>query len=228
MLDLVELGRGPPAVDDELHDLREVVHGDAGHERPGGEPPASQREGDHRHDRDRDEGPVLHQRPEDRIEEAGRAVHQPEQVGLELGDLRLAGDARRSRARPPPPRGRFRGPPSSPHGNDPSPWSTVHRCGAGGRSWRWSSCPPAFGSASTRRRRRSDPSLATGDDAVTVASFDFTESEILAELYAQALERRGIRVVRQLRLGPREFVGPPSSEAWSSWCPSTPAACSSS
>ena len=52
------------------------------------------------------------------------------------------------------------------------------------------------------------PSLALGDDAVTVASFDFTESAILAELYAQALERRGIRVVRQFRLGPREFVEP--------------------
>lgn len=49
---------------------------------------------------------------------------------------------------------------------------------------------------------------ALGDDAITVASFDFTESEILAELYAQALERRGYRVERQLGLGPRELVEP--------------------
>jgi osmoprotectant transport system substrate-binding protein len=52
------------------------------------------------------------------------------------------------------------------------------------------------------------PESATEDDAVTVGSFDFTESAIVAELYAQALERGGVRVVRQLRLGPREVVAP--------------------
>jgi osmoprotectant transport system substrate-binding protein len=52
------------------------------------------------------------------------------------------------------------------------------------------------------------PERATGDNAITVASFDFTESEILAELYAQAFEREGIRVIRQMRLGSREFVEP--------------------
>lgn len=56
----------------------------------------------------------------------------------------------------------------------------------------------------------------TGNDAapvdgrrpVVVASFDFAESELLAELYAQALEDEGIPVERQLRLGPRELVVP--------------------
>lgn len=52
------------------------------------------------------------------------------------------------------------------------------------------------------------PTMALGDDAVTIASFNFEESELLAELYAQALEARGIRVVRQMNLGPREIVGP--------------------
>lgn len=51
-------------------------------------------------------------------------------------------------------------------------------------------------------------SSALGDDAVTVGSFDFPESVLLAELYAQALEANGIRVVRRLGLGPRELVEP--------------------
>jgi osmoprotectant transport system substrate-binding protein len=49
---------------------------------------------------------------------------------------------------------------------------------------------------------------ALGDDAVTVGSFDFPESVLLAELYSQALEQQGVRVERALGLGPREFVGP--------------------
>jgi osmoprotectant transport system substrate-binding protein len=46
------------------------------------------------------------------------------------------------------------------------------------------------------------------DDAVTVGSFNFTESVLLAELYAQAIEAGGVRVERQLSLGPRELVAP--------------------
>jgi osmoprotectant transport system substrate-binding protein len=46
------------------------------------------------------------------------------------------------------------------------------------------------------------------DDAITVASFDFPESLLLAELYALALEGAGVRVERQLGLGPRELVQP--------------------
>jgi osmoprotectant transport system substrate-binding protein len=65
-----------------------------------------------------------------------------------------------------------------------------------------SSCGAASGGSGP------SPRPATGDDAITVASFDFTESEILGELYAQAFERDGIRVVRQMRLGSREFVEP--------------------
>jgi osmoprotectant transport system substrate-binding protein len=48
---------------------------------------------------------------------------------------------------------------------------------------------------------------ALGDDAITVGSFDFPESILLAELYSQGLEEHGIRVERALGLGPREFVG---------------------
>jgi osmoprotectant transport system substrate-binding protein len=49
---------------------------------------------------------------------------------------------------------------------------------------------------------------ALGDDAITIASFDFAESEVLAEIYSQALESEGLQVRRALRLGPRELVMP--------------------
>lgn len=49
---------------------------------------------------------------------------------------------------------------------------------------------------------------ARGDDAITVASFGFPESVLLAEIYAQAIEGAGIRVEREHSLGPRELVMP--------------------
>ena len=51
-------------------------------------------------------------------------------------------------------------------------------------------------------------SSALHDDAITVASFNFPESVLLAELYAQAIENAGVPVVRYLDLGPREIVMP--------------------
>jgi osmoprotectant transport system substrate-binding protein len=45
-------------------------------------------------------------------------------------------------------------------------------------------------------------------ESVVVASFDFPESELLAEIYAQALSEAGVPVRRELRLGPREVVLP--------------------
>src|SRR4051794_14854516 len=53
------------------------------------------------------------------------------------------------------------------------------------------------------------PRAAGGTKAgVRVASFDFAESRVLAELYAQALERAGIPVVRHIGLASREEVEP--------------------
>jgi osmoprotectant transport system substrate-binding protein len=46
------------------------------------------------------------------------------------------------------------------------------------------------------------------DDAITIGSFDFTESIVLAEVYGQALETAGYDVHRAFGLGPREFAGP--------------------
>jgi osmoprotectant transport system substrate-binding protein len=45
-------------------------------------------------------------------------------------------------------------------------------------------------------------------DAVVVAAFDFPESVLLAEIYAQALEAEDITVRREFDLGTREFVQP--------------------
>ncbi len=46
------------------------------------------------------------------------------------------------------------------------------------------------------------------DDAITVGSFDFDESMLVAEIYSQALEVEGFEVQRAFSLGPREFLGP--------------------
>ena len=57
--------------------------------------------------------------------------------------------------------------------------------------------------------RTSEPPLdVSTDDAVTVASFNFPESVLLAEIYAQALEADGVRVKRETDLGTRELVMP--------------------
>jgi osmoprotectant transport system substrate-binding protein len=46
------------------------------------------------------------------------------------------------------------------------------------------------------------------DDGMRIASFDFAESELLAELYSQVLESSGTPVVRLGPVGPREVVAP--------------------
>jgi len=60
--------------------------------------------------------------------------------------------------------------------------------------------PSCSGSSPAQRRPASD--------AVVVASFDFPESVLVGEIYAQALEHAGVRVRRELGLGPRELVLP--------------------
>jgi osmoprotectant transport system substrate-binding protein len=52
------------------------------------------------------------------------------------------------------------------------------------------------------------PTSTLDDDAITVASFEFPESVVLGEIYAQALEAEGFNVKRQLGIGPRELVEP--------------------
>lgn len=55
----------------------------------------------------------------------------------------------------------------------------------------------------------STPPAGTGpDQGVRIASFDFAESALLAELYAQVIAERGLPVVRMGRIGPREIIAP--------------------
>ncbi|HET9260728.1 MAG TPA: ABC transporter substrate-binding protein [Acidimicrobiia bacterium] len=52
-----------------------------------------------------------------------------------------------------------------------------------------------------------EPTVADGEPIV-VASFNFNESVIVAEIYAQALEQAGYTVERNMNLGAREVVKP--------------------
>ena len=62
----------------------------------------------------------------------------------------------------------------------------------------------ACGGGGTETTRKSP----LNDDAITVGSFDFAESVVVAEVYSQGLEAAGYNVQRAFSLGPREFVGP--------------------
>ncbi len=64
--------------------------------------------------------------------------------------------------------------------------------------------PSATGTASATDA----PSDSGGGEAVTIGGFNFPESTILMEIYAQALEDAGIEVNRQPDLGARELVFP--------------------
>jgi osmoprotectant transport system substrate-binding protein len=63
-------------------------------------------------------------------------------------------------------------------------------------------------SACEHSRRGASDGRAATPDGVVVASFNFPESELLAEIYAQAIERAEVPVRREFDLGPRELVQP--------------------
>ena len=65
----------------------------------------------------------------------------------------------------------------------------------------------ACGAKDRSPARRAIPA-APAAAPVVVASFDFPESTVLAELYAEALEHAGIPVRREFDLGTRELVQP--------------------
>jgi osmoprotectant transport system substrate-binding protein len=62
--------------------------------------------------------------------------------------------------------------------------------------------------ACSRAGSSTDVVVAPAEGAVVVASFNFPESLVLAELYAQALEAVGVAVTRQREVGPRELMQP--------------------
>jgi len=55
---------------------------------------------------------------------------------------------------------------------------------------------------------REVPAPSRDPDSITVASFDFSESEILAQIYATQLESHGYDIQRLMNLGSREVVQP--------------------
>jgi osmoprotectant transport system substrate-binding protein len=66
----------------------------------------------------------------------------------------------------------------------------------------------ALGACDSSSTESADSGPALDDRTVTVGSYDFAESRLLAELYSQSMEARGVRVQRAYSLGPREFVAP--------------------
>lgn len=54
----------------------------------------------------------------------------------------------------------------------------------------------------------SSPSASTGSPAVVVGSANFPESELLAQIYAQALRAKGVTVTTKLNIGSRETYVP--------------------
>jgi osmoprotectant transport system substrate-binding protein len=63
------------------------------------------------------------------------------------------------------------------------------------------------------------PPNAGADSAIDIATFDFPESMILGEIYAQALEKAGYDVERHLALGPRELVMPAMAHRYIDFVP---------
>ncbi len=55
---------------------------------------------------------------------------------------------------------------------------------------------------------QSKPGPPAADTVIRVAAFNFPESELVAEIYAQALEGHGLPVDRLGRIGSREIVQP--------------------
>ncbi|HEX8498524.1 MAG TPA: glycine betaine ABC transporter substrate-binding protein, partial [Actinomycetales bacterium] len=51
-------------------------------------------------------------------------------------------------------------------------------------------------------------SAAAPSDTIVVGSANFTENQILAEIYAQALQAKGVTVEKRLNIGSRETYYP--------------------
>jgi osmoprotectant transport system substrate-binding protein len=64
------------------------------------------------------------------------------------------------------------------------------------------------GSAACTGGEPTDPAGERADGALTIASFDFPESAVIAELYGQALADAGYRVEVLHEVGPRELLAP--------------------
>lgn len=69
-------------------------------------------------------------------------------------------------------------------------------------------CGSGSGGDATTTGGATTTGAGEGEPSITVASFNFPESVILAEIYAQALEANGYVIERNLNLGSREVIFP--------------------
>lgn len=69
-------------------------------------------------------------------------------------------------------------------------------------------CSGTSGESTTTSETAGSETTGQVTETVTVASFNFPESVVLAEIYAQALEAEGYPVERRLNLGSRELIFP--------------------
>jgi osmoprotectant transport system substrate-binding protein len=83
------------------------------------------------------------------------------------------------------------------------------RCGLPGRAWAALLCLLlALGCAGCDRSSAGPQPEVRDPDRLRIASFDFPESELVAELYARALRQAGLEVEVLSGLGARELVAP--------------------
>lgn len=81
----------------------------------------------------------------------------------------------------------------------------------------------ACGSAESISGNASAEGSKSGSTTLVVGSQDYYSNEIIAEVYAQALEDAGYAVDRQMRIGQREVYMPEIEPAQSTCSPSTQA-----
>lgn len=66
----------------------------------------------------------------------------------------------------------------------------------------------ACGGDPTSDDSSSDDTSSSSSDSITIGSAAFPENEIIAEIYAQALEAKGVKVTKKLNIGAREVYIP--------------------
>lgn len=71
-----------------------------------------------------------------------------------------------------------------------------------------SACAPGGGDASQADGSQAAASEATGERSIVIGSAGFYEAQLMAEIYAQALEANGYTVERNLAIGPRDTTQP--------------------
>lgn len=71
-----------------------------------------------------------------------------------------------------------------------------------------SACAPGGGSGSPAASGPTTDDAGDGEQSIIIGSAGFYEAQLMAEIYAQALEARGYSVERRLGIGPRDTTQP--------------------